>query len=652
MVGVPADPAALTAVSLATLPPFAAFLLILIFTRGWPRLSAGISIGAVSVSLVCSLALLWLNLKMTGPVQYSVGLLASSGFDIPFGFLLDRLNVLMLVIVAAICFLVQVYSLGYMAGDPGFSRYYAFMSFFACAMMNLSVSPTILQLYIFWELVGLSSYLLIGFWYEKFSATQAGKKAFVMTRAGDVAFFIGFLLLFLHTGNLNILDLNGRAASTAMSPWVLTLSALLIFGGIVGKSAQFPLLTWLPDAMEGPTPVSALLHSATMVAAGVYLFARLFPFFSMSHTAMSVFLAIGTISMLLSSTMAMVSRDIKRVWAYSTISQLGFMIMALGAGGYFAGFFHLTTHAGFKALLFLCSGVFIHHYGTNDVYELGRLGSRRMLVPTVSIILAAAALSGFPPLSGYYSKEAIMGTLAELPNPVWLAAGLAGVFLTAYYSFRMIFILVLPRAWEPGPPAPISTLREAGGQNFKTPDASGGDAGHESHYWVMAWPLVILAAVTVLLGYFGTEPLKYFLEAGTMAAAPSKGGPAEWPRMAALGLAAAGAALAWFEFGRSGAKQIGFVERIPPLYRLFAERWYIDHFYRLLVNLAVDRGISLLCYQNDNKVIDASIDELCTGTVEGGRIVAFLQSGMIQYRLLAIFAIMVLLSIYFFFEAI
>ena len=244
------------------------------------------------------------------------------------------------------------------------------MSFFAWAMMSLSVSPTMLQLYIFWELVGLSSYLLIGFWYEKFSATQAGKKAFVMTRAGDVAFFIGFLLLFLHTGNLSILDLNGPAASAAMSPGVLTLSALLIFGGIVGKSAQFPLLTWLPDAMEGPTPVSALLHSATMVAAGVYLFARLFPFFSLSPTAMSVFLAIGTISMLLASTMAMVSRDIKKVWAYSTISQLGFMIMALGAGGYFAGVFHLTTHAGFKALLFLCSGVFIHHYGTNDIYEL------------------------------------------------------------------------------------------------------------------------------------------------------------------------------------------------------------------------------------------------------------------------------------------
>ncbi|MGO9018202.1 MAG: NADH-quinone oxidoreductase subunit L [Syntrophobacteraceae bacterium] len=627
----------------ATMLPLAAFVVTFIFTRRHPRLCAGLSIGSIAVSLVCSCALMALNLKMTGPIQYSVGLLASSGLDIPFGFLLDRLNLLMIVVVSAVCFLVQVYSLGYMAGDPGFSRYYSFMSLFAWAMINLTLSPTILQLYIFWELVGLSSYLLIGFWYEKFSATQAGKKAFVMTRAGDVAFFIGFLLFFLHTGNLSIVDLNGRAVSAALPPSVLTLSALLIFGGIVGKSAQFPLLTWLPDAMEGPTPVSALLHSATMVAAGVYLFARLFPFFSMSPTAMEVFLAIGTISMLLASTMAIASRDIKKVWAFSTISQLGFMIMALGSGGYFAGVFHLTTHAGFKSLLFLCSGVFIHRYGTNDVYELGRLGSRRMIVPTVSIIVGAAALSGFPPFSGYFSKEAIMASLAALPNPAWLAAGLAGVFLTAYYSFRLIFILLLPH------PA------QSSGEFGPPPEAAGnpadGPAAHESHYRVMAWPLIILSAVTVILGFFG-DRLKAFLEAGTMTGGTVGGEHFALSPLVPLGLAGAGLVLAWLEFGRSGAMQIGVVERIPPLFRLFAERWYIDRFYGLLVNLVVDRGISYLCYQNDNKVIDGSIDELCEGTVEGGRIVAFLQSGMLQYRLLVIFAVMVLLSIYFFFQVI
>ncbi len=432
-----------------------------------------------------------------------------------------------------------------------------------------------------------------------------------------------------------------------MSPSALTLTALLIFGGIVGKSAQFPLLTWLPDAMEGPTPVSALLHSATMVAAGVYLFARLFPFFSMSPTAMNIFLAIGTISMLLSSTMAMVDRDIKKVWAYSTISQLGFMIMALGAGGYFAGVFHLTTHAAFKALLFLCSGVFIHQYNTNDVYELSRLGARRMIIPTVSVILAAAALSGFPPLSGYFSKEAIIGSLSGLSNPVWLAAGLAGVFLTAYYSFRVIFILLLPRPQErtaaPGP-APHGS------------DASG--AGHESHYGVMAWPLIILASITVIAGLFLVffpNPLEHFLlkslPAGSIVStAAPEGGSIEWAHMAALGLALAGTALAWLEFGRSGAKQIGFVEKIAPLYRLFAQRWYIDHFYRFLVDRVVDRGISYLCYENDNRVIDGSIDGLSEATTGSGRMVSLLQLAMIQYRLLIIFAVLAMLSIYFFFQ--
>lgn len=625
-----------TAVTLATFLPLAAFLLIMLVTRSRPRLCARVSIGAVSISLSCSLLLLAMHWKTAGPLQLTIRPLASSGVDVPFGFLLDPLSLLMLVIVAAISFLVQIYSLGYMAGDPGFSRYYAFMSLFAWAMLSLTVSPTILQLYIFWELVGLASYLLIGFWYEKFSATQAGKKAFVMTRTGDVAFFLGLILVLAHMGNLGILELNSPAALVRMSDFTLTLSALLIFGGIAGKSAQFPLLTWLPDAMEGPTPVSALLHSATMVAAGVYLFARLFPFFSLSPVAMSVFLAIGTISMLLASTMAMVSRDIKQVWAYSTISQLGLMVMALAAGGYFAGVYHLTTHAGFKALLFLCSGVFIHHYKTNDIYELGRLGSRSLKIPAITIAVAAAALSGFPPLSGYFSKEAVLGALAVQPNPAWVVAGLLGVFLTAYYSFRLLFILLLP---QHGSPAPV---HEAGDSEHEQGHHGRGDLA-------MAIPLIILAAVTVILGFL-EHPLKDFLTGG--AAAVEAHGHARFASLevAALGLAFAGTALAWLEFGRSGAGQVGFVERIPPLHRLFAERWYIDHFYRFLVGRVIDRGISFLCWQNDNKVIDGAIDGLGKGTVEGGRRVAFLQTGMVQYRLLTIFAVMVFLSLYFFFQ--
>ncbi len=629
--------ATVSALTVATMLPFAVFLAILLLTRKRPQLSAALSIGAVGISLACSVFVLVLHRHLDHPLQFAAGWMSASGIQVPFGFLVDPLSLLMLTIVAAISFLVQVYSLGYMAGDPGYSRYYAFMSLFAWAMLSLTVSLTMFQLYMFWELVGLSSYLLIGFWYEKFSATQAGKKAFVMTRTGDVAFFIGLLVILVNLGNVGITEMNGAAAAN-LSPAVITLASLLMFGGIVGKSAQFPLLTWLPDAMEGPTPVSALLHSATMVAAGVYLFARLFPFFSLSSTAMGVFLAIGTISMLLSATMAMVSRDIKRVWAYSTISQLGFMIMALGAGHFFAGVFHLTTHAGFKALLFLCSGVFIHHYHTNDMFELADQGCRSLKIPTVSIIIAAAALSGFPPFSGYFSKEAIIGGLAGLKNPVWLAAGLAGVFLTAYYSFRLIFVLTTHKGAE---------------------SAHSGDEPHANgfEYRAMAWPLIVLATITVVLGFL-EEPIRNFL-LGAHAAAPAPEAAAHavlhwWERLGlgttnivALGLAAAGALLAWIEFGRRGASRVGFVERIPALYRLFSERWYLDHFYRFLVGMVIDKGVSRLCDANDKKVIDATIDELCSGTVEGGRVVAFLNSGMVQFRLIAAFAVIALLALYF-----
>jgi NADH-quinone oxidoreductase subunit L len=403
----------------------------------------------------------------------------------------------------------------------------------------------------------------------------------------------------------------------------------LIFGGIIGKSAQFPLMTWLPDAMEGPTPVSALLHSATMVAAGVFLFARLFPFFSHSATAMAVFLFIGTISMLLASTMAMVSRDIKQVWAYSTISQLGFMIMGLAAGSYFAGMFHLTTHAGFKALLFLCAGVFIHAFDSNDVFEISRQGGRRLKIPTICTVIAVAALAGLPPFSGFFSKEVILAALADLKNPVWLAAGLLGAFLTAYYAFRLIFIIIFPK-------------------ELKTdPNTGHGHDQEQGTYWLMAWPLIILAAVTLLLGFFQGSLEEFFKGLKTVPTA--QGGHHAWLPFVALGSAATGVVLAWLEFGRRGAEQVGFVEKIAPLNSLFSERWYIDRFYRRFLDVVIYGGISNLCTKNDNRIIDGGVNGLGRGTIESGRFVSFLHLGMIQYRLLAIFVVIVLLVLYFFF---
>jgi NADH-quinone oxidoreductase subunit L len=695
--------ATLLAAILATLLPFLAFVLIMVATLSWPRLSAGLSIAAVTVSLGCAVFLLEAHWNLEKPIQYTARWLVSGDINIPLGYLLDPTSLLMLTTVALISFLIQVYSLGYMAGDPGFSRYYAFLSLFVWAMMCLALAPNLFQLYIFWELVGLSSYFLIGFWYEKFSASQAGKKALVMTRVGDVSLLLGILLVLLHLGNLNILEIDSPEVAAHMSPNLLTLSALLIFGGIIGKSAQFPLLTWLPDAMEGPTPVSALLHSSTMVAAGVYLFERLFPFFLLSPVAMTVGLAIGAVSMLMAATMAMVSRDMKQILAYSTISQLGFMIMGLDAGSFFSGVFHLTTHAGFKALLFLCAGVFIHKYATNDIFELARQGGRGLKIPMTCTLIGAAALAGIPPLSGFFSKEAILAGLANLSNPIWLAAGLLGVFLTAYYAFRMIFILLFPRTamalagaakvaispkdrnppWPPfekggnRPSSPFSygatnTSPFPNGGTNTSPFSKGGSRGiftvkspeanahgpggpHSGHaagqhrrvYWVMAWPLIILAGITVMLGFL-QSPLETFLGHQYPAVALPEAAHIVWLPYLALILTIGGVGLAWAEFGRRDARQVGFVERIPVLYRLFTERWYLDHFYRLLVDRVIDRGIATLFFENDNKVIDGSIDGMCKGTVAMGRLLAFLNSAMIQYRLLATFAVLVLLSLYLF----
>ena len=619
------------AVTALTLPLLSFGLIMLVF-RPRPRLSAAVSIAAVGLSLACAVSLLAKHWHHPAPVLFQTTWLVTGRMQIPLGFLLDPVSLGMLVIVAAISCLVQVYSLGYMAGDPGFGRYYGCMSLFAWAMLTLTISSSLLQLYIFWELVGLASYLLIGFWFEKFSASQAGKKAFVMTRLGDVAFFLGLVLLWLQMGSLDLGLLSDAAAVQArLSPGMVTLTALLIFGGIIGKSAQFPLLTWLPDAMEGPTPVSALLHSATMVAAGVYLFSRLFGFFSLSPTAMTVCLAVGTISMVLASTMAMVARDIKQVWAYSTISQLGYMLMGLGAGSLFAGYFHLMTHAGFKALLFLTAGVFIHHFETNDMFAIARKGGRSLKSAAICMTVAGAALSGLPPLSGFFSKEQILGRLCDLDNPAWAAAGLLGVFLTAYYTFRLVFIILLPRRPE--------EAAHGAGPHEDHGHAAGGATAMSAVLW-------ILALVTVVLGFF-EKPVEHFVLNALGANRTLAIGHHGWLPAASGVLALGAIALAFLEFGRSSAAQVGFVERLPALAGFFGQRWYLDHLYRLLLDTLIYKGVSRLFTWNDRRVIDGALDGLAGSAASLGKYNARLHTGMIQHRLMVMFAVVVVLILYF-----
>jgi NADH-quinone oxidoreductase subunit L len=621
--------------------PLSAFGLIMIFTRNNDKLSLAISLVASTIPLLIAWAFFF---KLGGqkPIIYNFDWLVSDIVKVPFGFLLDPTSLLMFVIVATISWLVQVYSIGYMGGDPGFGRYYAFLSLFALSMLTLVISSGLLQLYVAWELVGLSSYLLIGFWYEKFSASEAGKKAFVVTRFGDIGFFMGLVFLVLFYGNLDIASVNAAAVAHKMPPWLLTTAALLIFGGVMGKSAQFPLHVWLPDAMEGPTPVSALLHSATMVAAGVYLLTRIFPFFAASATAMTVVLAISSLTLILSSTIGMVATDIKQVWAYSTVSQLGFMAMglaaaALASGTMFAGYYHLTTHAAFKALLFLCSGVFIHHFGTNDFFTMATRGGRKLLIPMTTITIAALALAGIFPFAGFFSKEAIMGALAALPNKTWLVLGLLGAFLTAYYSFRVIFVMLFPKPGAYGQVhGHVEPVEEEHGH---------GAHGHdhdESHGvpWVMAFPLIVLAIFTLTLG-FCHDYLQKLLLGEVHHHAPDM-----FLLVAAVSCAVGGIAMAWLDWGRKGAKCVGFIRQAPALENFFIQKWYMDHFWRWFLNRFIYGIFSRWFTYNDRRVVDGGVDAVAFSTIGSGRLLSFIQTAFLQYNLLFMVLVLAGVGIY------
>ena len=400
--------------------------------------------------------------------SWSSDWLGAGGLTVGYG--LDTLAAVMLVVVGVVAAMVVVFSVGYMAEDRSQPRYFALISLFTAAMSGLVVSDSLLGLFIAWELVGACSFLLIGFWFTKPSAARAAVKAFLTTRVGDVGLLLALALLWRETGTLAIAEV--LQAVPTLAPGTVTAAALLLFVGAAGKSAQFPLHIWLPDAMEGPTPVSALIHAATMVAAGVFLVARMWPVFAASEAALGVVLVIGTITAFGAATVAVTQTDIKRVLAYSTVSQLGFMFAALGAGAWVAAMFHLVTHAAFKSLLFLASGSIIHGSGTQDLREMGGLG-RVMRVTAATWVVGVLALAGVPPLAGFFSKDAIL-------HEVWLASPVAGVVLfaasalTAFYAAR------------------ATRLALAG--------AYRGDGHPHESPAVMTAPLVVLAVLAAALG--------------------------------------------------------------------------------------------------------------------------------------------------------
>ena len=413
------------------LGPLASAVLISLFTKRQKALSAGLSVGAVTLSLICSLVLF---VKFHGAkietVPTGLQWLQIPGFTIDLGVLIDPLSLLMLLVVTSVGTLVHVFSLAYMKEDAGVSRYFAGLSLFMFSMLGIVLSANFVMLFIFWELVGISSYLLISHWFQKPAAADAGKKAFIVNRIGDVGFLLGILLVWQQLGSFNF-----GALSTGNT--VTTIAGLLIFCGAVGKSAQFPLHVWLPDAMEGPTPVSALIHAATMVAAGVYMLCRLF--FLFTDDALVIIAWIGGITALISALMAVQQNDIKRILAYSTLSQLGYMVMAVGCGGPSASMFHLTTHAAFKALLFLGAGAVI--YSCHHEQNIWKMGGLRRTMPLTyrTFAVGALALSGFPWLSGFFSKDAILAQAYAHHIPLFVI-GVFVAFLTAFYMMRCVWV--------------------------------------------------------------------------------------------------------------------------------------------------------------------------------------------------------------------
>lgn len=441
---------------LIPLLPLIAFIIQTFIGRKLPKNGALVSVFAIVISAIISTLLFIALLIKSDPhfaKYFSYSWFQLSNFNFKAGIILDNISITMLFMVTVVSSLIHIYSLEYMAGDRKYGRFFGHLSLFTFSMIGLTICDNLLCLYVFWELVGLASYLLIGFWFEKLSAANACKKAFLTTRLGDIGMFIGILIIFSKLGSFSYTDLFTGVKNGVFSNELLTVVCLCLFAGAMGKSAQFPLHIWLPDAMEGPTPVSALIHAATMVAAGVFMVVRLFPIFTFDALTFIAF--IGTFSAIFSAIIATTQTDIKKVLAYSTISQLGFMMAGLGACAVVGSFFHLITHGFFKALLFLCAGSVIHMTHCQDINRLGGL-RRKMPVTYWTMLIATLAISGLPPFSGFFSKDLIIEGafgLYEYARGIYFLIPLlllTGCALTTFYMFRLLFLTFLgePREEE------------------------------------------------------------------------------------------------------------------------------------------------------------------------------------------------------------
>jgi NADH-quinone oxidoreductase subunit L len=629
--------------------PMAGFVITALIGRRLGKAAHWIPVGAVFLAWIVAMLAVWNVLTEAAPLLpgseethgYVVGpweWIPAGGFHVELGILVDPLTACLLIVVTTIGLLVHLYSIGYMSHDPGYWRFFAYLNLFMFSMLLLILADNWLVVFVAWELVGLSSYLLIGFWYRKRSAALAAKKAFIVNRVGDVGFALGIMAIFLNTGTLNVRESIEVLVSPTLAafPIPVPIVALLVFAGAMGKSAQFPLHVWLPDAMEGPTPVSALIHAATMVNAGVYLVARANELFAVAPSAMVVVAAIGIFTAILAASIAMTQTDIKRVLAYSTLSQLGYMFAALGVGAFTAAIFHLMTHGFFKGLLFLGSGSVIH--AVHEEQDMRRMGglSKKIPITYATMLIGSVAISGIPPLAGFFSKDEILGEAFKAGFTWVWAIGLFVALLTAFYMFRLMGLTF----WG----------------EFRGPKGIW-ERIHESPA-VMTVPLILLAIPSVLLGIalglpLGDSTIHHWLEPvfhGAAERLPHVEGAYQlfgvdgMLILASVTVAAVGVALAWRFFGVSiGPMQMPsrpeivreMTARVPFLYRASLNKWWFDELYHLLF-IVIGGRLAQAIWWFDREVVDGTVNAIGSSTVSTGRGLRRVQTGRVQNYALGI----------------
>jgi NADH-quinone oxidoreductase subunit L len=610
--------------ALIPLLPLAAFL---VLGLAGSRIKDRAHVVAVPAVLLSGLLSLSAFLEVAQGAVISVPLyswLTSGHLDVHIGLYIDRLTAVMLLLVTIVSSLVHIYTIGYMHGEPGYARFFAYIALFTFSMLMLVLADNLLQLFVFWEAVGLCSYLLIGHWYERASACSAATKAFLVNRVGDFGFILGLLLVWYNFGSLdyhNVFPAAHEAAGLTMNvlgpfggTWdvsVFTLICLLLFMGAIGKSAQVPLHVWLPDAMEGPTPISALIHAATMVTAGVFMIARLAPIYSLSPTAMNVVAVVGAATMVLGATIALTQTDIKRIVAYSTVSQLGYMVMACGLGAYAAGMYHLLTHGAFKALLFLgCGSVIIALQHEQDIRKMGGLKDR-LPVTYWTFVVGSLALAGFPLTAGFFSKDELLGAAWSSGSlgQVLAIMGLLTALLTAFYSFRLVFVTF----WGP------SRVDPHHARHLHEPSRT------------ITVPLLILAVLSVVTGYLGIpsflEPV--FSTGGELHNHSGSAGTGIMIVATLMGLL--GIASAYYVYVRNPGQSDRFAQRWTTLYQGSLNKWYVDEAYDRIFVRPTFAAASQLWNRVDVGVIDGAVNGVARAFAWGGWLLRLVQTGQTQH---------------------